>query len=43
MGGRLLTGPAAGMMSAGDDSQHGTCTGRRPETCHPVTSHEFSM
>lgn len=43
MGGRLLTGPAAGMKSAGDDSQHGTCTGQRPETCHPVTSHEFSM
>ena len=42
MGGRLLTGPAAGMMSAGDDSPPGTCTARRPEnmTCI-VTSHEL--
>ena len=31
-GGRLLTAPAAGMMSAGDGSQLGTCTAQRPET-----------
>ena len=37
-GGRLPTAPAAGMRSAGDDSQHGTCTGPRPETWHPATT-----